>query len=440
MSKLSLPGKLSAIELLHESRWSNEPVVLEKLQRWHTAFPHPAVKSAIFFYLARQGILRPERIMNDLHSDHLGLKAAAILTLKTSAHAFQFPSFCALASEKLRHMLDSKQEHEVCIALEILGLEKNPANCDLIFCFLKHPSPIVCRAAAKALSLSAHPDYKHLARPIIQHLSTTQDSVIRTYNLQALDKFADPQTVYPLILAALHFRPAERKLIEQIAVGLKENITPTLVQMVQDCRIADRCRLLAGKILGKLDRKILQKKLFDMIQKEIKRAYFYFYHAHSIQQQMPEQDLSILKKALLTGYQSIIDFIIQLLGIAGSLEECEILSHTLHSQNRKIRAQAIESLEKACDARLFSLLEPLIDERRPEERLRLYLKDGGIPLNLTQLLDAMAHFPSRADQIISLAMKAQLKTPDWRLMLQEKIESSEEIFHHFAHELLEGYA
>ena len=128
------------------------------------------------------------------------------------------------------------------------------------------------------------------------------------------------------------------------------------------------------------------------------------------------------------------------MGVAGSLEESEILSNTLRSQNRKIRAQAIESLEKTCDTSLFALLEPLIDERNPEEIARNYLKGGGIPLNLTQLLDAMARSPSRTEQIISLTMKAQLKTPDWRLNLREKLEGNEEIFHNFANELLEEYA
>jgi HEAT repeat protein len=439
IGKLSLPGKLKAIELFSESQWAKEPLVLERLERWRRIFPHPAIKSAIHFYLARHGILRPERVMHDLQSEHLGLKAAAILTLKTASNAFQFPSFYSLASEKLRSLLESKQEQEVCLALQIIGLEKNPKNLELIFSYLKHPSLSVNRAAGKALSLSAHPDYPDYSKRIIARLAYTQDSEVRLYSLQALEKLAGPEAIYPLILASTHFRPIEHKYVERIILSIEGNVTPTLVQIVENRGIADRCRLLAGKILGKLDRKILQKRLFDIVTHEIERAYFYFYHAQTIQKQVPEHDLSILQKALLTGYHSIIDFIIQLLGVAGSLEECEILSHTLRSQNRKIRAQAVESLEKTCNARLFALLEPLIDDRHPEEKLRLYLKEGGIPLNLTQLLDAMSHSPSRTDQIISLAMKAQLKTPDWRFTLREKLESNEEIFHHFASELLEGH-
>jgi HEAT repeat protein len=440
IGKLTLPGKLKAIDLLSESQWAKEGLVLERLERWRRIFPHPAVKSAIHFYLARQGMLRPERVMHDLQSDHLGLRAAAILTLKTAPNAFQFPSFFSQASDNLRHLLESKNDLEICLGLEILGYEHRSANIDILFPYLKHSSLTVNRAAAKALSLAATCDHKEYAEKIIARLNYTRDSEVRLHCLKALEKLTDLKTVRPLILATAHFRSNEHKYVERIVLNIQENLVPLLIQIVQDRRVPDRCRLLAGKILGKRDRKALQKRLYHVVKREIDRAYFYFYHSQTIQKQVPEHDLLILQKALLTGYQSIIDFIIQLLGIAGSLDECEILSHTLRSQNRKIRAQAVESLEKTCDARIFEMLEPLITEGDGEGKLHHYLKSGGIPLNLTQLLDAMAHSSSRADQIISLAMKAQLKTPDWQATLRDKLESNEEIFHHFAHELLEGYA
>jgi hypothetical protein len=440
IGKLSLPGKLRAIQLLSESRWARENLVLERLEQWRRILPHPAIKSTIHFYLARHGFLRPERIMHDLNSEHLGLKAAAILTLKTSANAFQFPSFCALASEQLQQMLESKDEKEVCMALEILGLEKKSDQTETVFSFLKHPSLNVNKAAAKALSIMVKKDQKEYARRLISHIGSARDSDVKSCCLQALEELLEPSLLCPLILSTLHFRPTEFKQVERIILNLEGNFAHVLIQLVQDRKIPDRCRLLAGKILGKKDLKSLQRRLYFIVRREIQRAYFYFFHAHTVQRQVPEHDLSILQKALITSYYSITDFIIQLLGVAGSLEECEVLSHTLRSQNRKIRAQAVESLEKTCNAKLFALLEPLIDDRLPEAKLHFFLKGGGIPLNLTQLLDAMAYSPSHADQIISLAMKARLKTPDWRSTVMEKMQQSEETFHHFAEELLKGNA
>lgn len=438
LGKLSLPSKLKAIELFSESSWAKEPLVLERLERWRRVLPHPSIKSAIHFYFARHGLIRPERVLNDLHSEHLGLLSAAILTLKTTPHAAQFPSFYSLASEKLRNLLESKLEKEICSGLEILGLEGNPAHIEQIFAYLKHPSLIVNHAAAAALARAAHPERKEYARLIVARLPHTRDISVRQSFLDALERFSDPETVEPLILASHHFRPNERKAVEQIVLKMGYPLSETLLKITCANQAPDRCRLLAGKILGKLDRRMLRKHLYSLVRAEIDRAYFYFYHACEIQRQVPEHDLSVLENALFTGYHSIIDFIIQILGVAGSIEESEVLSHTLRSSNRKIQAQAVESLEKTCETQIFSLLEPLIDDRRPEEKIRHYLKKGGIPYTLNQLLNAMQHSSSIADQIISISLKARLKTPDWRQALHKKLEEGEEIFQHFASELLEA--
>lgn len=437
IGKLTLPGKLQAIQLLSESKWAQEPTVIERLERWRRVFPHPAIKSAIHFHFAKYGLLSPERIAADLHNEHLGLRAAAILTFKTTSHAFQFPSYSSLASEKLRSLLDSKQEQEVCIGLNILGFERRPDNVEGLFPYLKHASLNVNRMAAKALALSAHPDQKAFVHPLIQSLPHLNDPEVRSHCLLALQKFSDPTAIRPLILSSVHFRAPERKQIEQVVLAIGASTAPVLLEIAKDGAIHDRCRLLAGKILGKIDLKKLQTHLHQIISVEIERAYFYFYHAHTIQKQIIEHDLSILEGALLTGYQSIIDFIIQILGVAGSIEECEILSLALRSKNRKTRAQAIESLEKTCDTKIFALLEPLIDERHPEEKLRHYLRSGRVAYNLNQLLDALCNSSSLGDQIVSVALKAHLKVPNWQQELSEKLKSKEEIFHHFANELLE---
>lgn len=436
VGKLTLPGKLKAIDLLSDSLWAKEPIILERLERWRQLLPHLAIKSAIHFYFAKHGLLRPEKIMHDLHHEHLGLRAAAILTLKTTPFSPQLPSFYSLASEKLRTLLDSKLEQEILVGLKILGLEKNPQNIGDLFPYLKHPSLTINRAAARALSEAAHPGHTEYVHQIIARLAYMRDPEVRSHCLKALGKFLDAESVKDLILASVHFRSNERKLVEQIVLEIGSSCVPLLLTLTKETKIHDRCRLLAGKILGKMDLKALQKDLFAIVSLEIERAYFYFYHAQTIQKQVPEQDLSLLENALMTTYQSIIDFIIQLLGVAGKVEDSEILSHTLKSKNRKIRAQAVESLEKSCETKIFTLLEPLIDERLLDEKLRNYLKEGKLPLNLTQLLDVLNQSPSVADQIISISLKARFKTPDWQSALREKLESQNEIFHHFAHELL----
>ncbi len=409
MGRLSLQGKLKAIELLGESGWAKESIVLDRLERWRVILPHPAIKNVIHFYFARHGLLRPEKIIHDVHSEHLGIKAAAILTLKTTS---QFPAFYSLAEEKLSSLLQSKMDVEVCTGLKILGLEKKSANIESILPFLKHSSPTIHRAAAAALAEMAHVDSKEYARPLIEHISATRDGEVRLSCLKALQKFADVHSVKELILAAVHFKTSERKAIEQILVQAGKQIAPLLLELLQDYTIHNRCRLLAGTILGKLDRPLLQKQLLDLSRKEIERAYFYLYHASTLSKLKEETELlvdwDLLKNSLSSRYRSILDFIIQILAVAGNIEEAEVLAHMLHSKNQKMRAQAMESLEKTCGSTIFQLLEPLLDEKKGEAKSIRFIKLGGISLNLHQLLDFMERSPSLAEQIVAIGLKKQL--------------------------------
>lgn len=436
IGKLSLPGKLKAIDLLSESSWAKEVVVLEKLNHWYRILPHPALKSSIHFYLARHGILRPERVMHDLHSDHIGLRAAAILTLKTAPNGFQFPSFSTLANTQLEELLASDEEAHICLGLKIIGFEKNPSSITLVLPYLKHSVASVQRDAAKALSLVAHPDYHIFAPQLISQLKHIREAEVRIDCLKAIEKLADSKSVRALLLESSALRPLEHTYVERSILKLGSSQKMVLLAVAEDWRIHSRARLLAAKILDKLDRSTLQRRLYSIVRAEIKRAYFYFYHSTTVQKQLPEYDLTILQTSLKTNFQESIDLMIQLLGVGGSLES-EILSRTLRSPNRKIRAQALESLEKTCDGRLFHLLEPLINEQKPEAKLRTFLRTGGIPLNLNQLLDYLLDSPSRTDQIIALTMKARLQTPDWRLTLKKILASEEAIFSQLAHELLE---
>jgi len=437
IGKLTLPGKLRAIELLGESKWAKEAQVIERLDRWRRILPHPAIKSSIHFYFAKHGLLRPERVVHDLHNEHAGLRASAILSLKTSHHGLHLPSFYSTAVEKLGLLLDSKNEEEVVYGLKILELENNSENLIRLLPYLKSSSLSIQKAAAKALSALACPEKKEYAKEIVSCLSLIKETESRLYCLRAIEKFSNPEIVQDLILSRANFRSSEKKLVERIVFNMGKPLVGILLKILENNTYPERCRLLAGKILGKLDLKTLRAHLFKIVCVEIDRAYFYYYHAHTIQHQVPQQDLFILENALLTGYHTVIDFIIQLLGISGSIEECEVLSYTLRSKNRKIRAQAVESLEKASMGKIFALLEPLIDDRHSEEKLRLYLRKGRIPLNLTQLLDHLAHSPSLTDQIVSFGLKARLQTPRWHEELKEKLKNGDAIFHHFAHELLE---
>jgi len=408
---LSLQGKIRAIELLSESNAACEPVVVERLERLRRLLPYPTVRAAIHFYFARHGLFRPERVLNDLNNDDLGLRSAAILTLKTSPFGNQLPTFCQLAEEKLQELLKSPIEEELCAGLELLGLEGEGSSVEVLFPYLKHSSNMVNRAAAKAISRVAHPNWKIFGVKLASRLCYTHDRKTRLFCLQAIETYANPDSIIPLITSAIHFRPGESKIVESFALQYGKEQELLLLTLLRQSSKHERCRLLAGKILGKLNPKLLREQINSIVKQEIQRAYDYFFHSHTIQQQTPHQDLSLLSDALLAGYHSVIDFIIQLVGAANEIEECEVLTLSLWSSNKKIRAQAIESLEKTAPPRLFQLLLPLINED-PEVKIRNFLRLGGTPLGLAQLLDKMSESASPTDRIVSAGLKAKLNLPN----------------------------
>lgn len=423
----SLPGKLTAIELLSESFAAREGVVIERLERWRRSLPHPSIKSSIHFYFARHGLFRPERIMHDLHNENLGLLSAAILTLKTTPFSHQLPSFCTLAEERLQGLLHSKDESSIKVGIEILGFEGRGEHVVALFPYLRHSSLLIRRAAALAIYRVADPKWKQYGVKLASRLCYTHDAKTRHYCLLAIEAFGNSDALIPLIQSSIHFLPSEKKLVERIALDYGKKISTTLLALTHESRKHERCRLLAGKILAKLNPLLLRENLYAIIHQEIARAYSYFFHAHTIQKQIPEQDLTILTDALLTGFHCVVDFIIQLIGAANFIDECDVLAHSLRSKNKKIRAQAIETLEKTTPPRLFQLLFPLIEEGKVEMKIRNFLKMGGTPFSLSQLLENMAQSPSPTDRIVSAGLKAKLNFPNWEEQWQN---NRKEIFKH----------
>ncbi len=440
-SHMKASTKIKLIPLLEQSIFAKNSLVLDALQEWIQQDFDSQLKSAVYFYLAKQGLLHPEKVLGELKSADIQLQGAAIIALKKSL-AYLPPTTAAynrtLAAHHLKLLLDSHHEEELCMGLQILGIDGDAHDIDILISYLKHPSLIVARTAAKSIAQSEMLDSIRQAPLIISQLNQITDNEARLACLKALEQVNDSSLVYDIIQTSLHFRPNERRLTEEVIYKMGLRTVPTLLSITRDTSIPDRSRLLAGRILGRLALPQLRANLSDIIRQEIERAYLYFYHYHTIQSLNPELDLSMLQDVLITGYHSVLDFIIQILGVAGEVEDEELLSRSLRSRNPKVRSQVVETLEKTCEPTIFRLLQPLVDDIPYEEKIRAYVKSGHKPLNLNELLDKMSESSAQIDQIIAATMKYHLDFPNWRESLRQQMSRQDEIFHHFAYELLES--
>lgn len=438
----SVKGKIAVIHLLEKSPLITYSQVLEKLNDWSQWVEEPELFQTAYFSLAKQGLLHPEKVMQDLDASNLLLRGAAILTLKKS-QAPQSPEQSSLnrtiAQKEADLLLKSEAPEEVILGLHLLKDVMGSEGAEKAFSLLNHAHTGIKRAASQAIAETADKSFRIYLPKLLEGIQESSDPWIRKNGLIALGKIGDSTTVKEILLASISFRPSERRLVEQIILQMGLKTVPMLLTILKDSRLHYLCRILAAKILAQLSLPQLRAHLEEIISIEQQRAYFYFFHGNTVQKNYPEYDLSLLKDALFNRFQSVIDFIIHLLGSVGSIEDSELLVLSLHSKNEKVHSNAVETLEKACDSRIFSWLLPLIETIPIEEKMRAFYKyyQKPVSLHLEALLHELDDSPSLSDQIISAHLKATLKIPNWRETLREQMKTSEEAFHHFAYELLE---
>lgn len=417
ISRLGAAAKIQLLRLLDTSPFGADSQLIPLIASW--AYPGASLELSKWahFYLAKRGQHQSEGCQQDLEETDLLRRGAAAMTLKSQA--------------KIEQMLQSSHIDEIGMGLDLL---EDPEQ---VTPFLAHGSLFVKRAAARSMAKWARSS--HLAPRLIEELSQVKDNTFRLSLLDALRKIGDLATVRDLLLTSAHFRPNERRKTEKVILEMGDDVIPILLASTRDIALPEKARILASKVLGQLALPELQKTLIDILDIEIERAYFYFYFGHTIQSQYPLYDLEMLQTALLTGYQSVIDFIIHLLGAAGSLEEADLLVRALHSRNAKVQAHAIESLERTCQPRIFRLIAPLVDDLPLEEKMSACLAwQGDYPkLTLSELLAKLERSPSLFDKVVAAQLKAKLQMPNWKEELREQMKESNNPFHQFAHELLD---
>lgn len=425
--------KIKLLSFFENSLFVVHERVLQTLYAWLEDHD-TALQNHVYFYLAKQGFFPSEKIEYGLHAKDILIRGAAIIALKKSNSEI----YKTLASKCTNELLKSSDEQELCMGLTILGIGDESSDRDLLISHLTHPSLNVAKTASKALVQTRGLDPIQQAPLIISLLSRFNDSEVRLNCLRALKQVNDSSLVECIIQASIRFRPNERRIVEEIIFNMGLRTVPSLLFILKDHENPDRCRLLAGRILGRMALPQLQAHLTEIIEEKIQRTYFYIAHYHEIGRQSSGVDVSMLQDVLMTGYHSALDFIIQLLGVAGEIEDEELLSRALRSHNPKVRSQVVEALEKTCDPQIFRLLQPLIDEIPDREKQIAYEKMEITPLNLNKLLDTMEESSAEIDHIIAAVMKSYLNFPHWRESLRKQMIQDDELFHRFAYELLDS--
>lgn len=438
IDELSPKTKEIFIEKIGNSPFAREMRIIDHLSAWDQDEIDPDLRATLHLYLAKHGLLSPQKALLDLKSSDPKLKCAALIALKKSS-AYASPYYTvelrSLAAQHLQELLSSEDEQANLMGLNVLSVDASPEDVNILIPFLNHASLSSKRQTARAIAQIASPQAARHAKTLLSYIVSQSDNEFRLSLIEALGKMADTTLVHEILEASVHLRPNERRMIEKIIFDMGLRNVPTLLSIAKDSSLHDRSRLLAGRILGRLALPQLRANLVPIVSNEIDRAFFYFYHYHTIQKSYPEYDLHVLKDTLLARYYSVLDFIIQMLGVAGEIEDSELLFRTLRSHNPKVRSQVIETLERTCEKALFRLIQPLVDELPLEVKFKMHSTPH---LTLEELLENLRTSPSMVDQIAAAAVSSTLQLPGWKKTLKQQMAGKEEIFHHFAYELLES--
>lgn len=404
-------AKILFIDKLKSSDFANDPTVHQKLTDWNLQDNELPLKGALHLFLAKLGLLSSQEALANLSCSDSKLVCASLIALK---HSYDFKSAVAttelraLSLLHLKRLLESESEQDILMGLDVLAFDATSEDIYLLCPYLHHEFLGIARSAAQAIAKIATPETSSCSKELIQELTSRPDPELRRHLINALGKMADVTIVEELLTSSIHLRPSERRHIEKILYAMGPTLIPTLLKLTKNSSLHDRTRVLAGKVLGRLSVLSLRHELFAICQKEIERAQVYFYHHHTISQSYPHHDLHVLKDALLSSYHSVLDFIIQLLGVAGEIEDVELLSISMRSSNPKVRSQVVETLERTCETPLFRLLQPLLDESPLAEKLKTASPRR---LSLEELLNRLQNSPLVVDQIAAAAVLTATLTP-----------------------------
>jgi hypothetical protein len=399
-SSLSIKSKLKIIHLLSSSTYAKESFVLQWLSTQLQKTPFNSLKGPIFYYFAKLGLLSFEKVKNDIESNDLYLKSAYILTF------YKKDEYEAL--KLIEKLLHSSVIEEICMGLNILAYIKESRYQDLIIPFLSHTNQKIIFNASLALSKITTKESMQYAKDIIALFHKTSDSIIRIHCLKCIENMQEPHLAKELLLTKTILKPSEKRSLEETILNLGPKTIPLLLDITKDKSLPAFSRLLAGKTLALLSIEILREHLYEIVTSEIEKAYFYFYYSYNLPIISKEPQLSLLQQTLFSDYQSSIDFIIQLLASSGSIENGELLSHGLKSKNPKLRATAIETLEKTCSSKIFRILKPLIDDRPIEEKLKIYKKRKHAALTYDELIEMLQNTSTQTNLLIAHALKGEL--------------------------------
>lgn len=283
------------------------------------------------------------------------------------------------ALEAIRRLLSSQDEASILCGLDALGRLQESKYAYLLRDFLGHPSAAVRSAALSAVAGLASGAGNTLLPDLIAMLEQGS-AAERALAFEAIERIGDTSILETVLRRAQGYTPADRRRIESMILAFGPRTVPLLTTIAQSPHHPVAARCVALRAIGKLSFPQVDALARPLITSTLNRAYLFLgsYLALSREAQT-EPGLIVLTRIYRDFPALAIEVVLETLTIAGRLPGYEAPLAALQGGLSKERGYAIETIEQACDRRLFALLLPLIDGRSIEDQVQFGLERGLLP-------------------------------------------------------------
>jgi len=305
------------------------------------------------------------------------------------------------ALETVNGLLQGSTE-EVAAGIRALGRSKHERHAHFLQPYFSDADPRIRHEAQVAVNRLATPESTRLNAQLllaIENGSTEEREIC----MDTLAKIGAADSIGPLLNLSELFSPYEKRKAELVIRGIGLKSVPAAVAVMRNNQYPYVARSIAARALAQLAFPQLEAISPAIIQAEIRRAYEYRYYyqvlspapssargKESISPTAAAGTGNVVLSRFYRDMQAIVlDFVLELLSVGGRLPDFELISASLRSENRRDRANAIETIEQGVERQIFKMLLPLIDTAREGDTTAVAFRqrEGLTPLGPVQIAE-----------------------------------------------------
>ena len=316
--------------------------------------------------LGSYGLIQPEKLLPLLESSNLseqGAAATALLNNWNIDHVNQ-------AISVLNSLIKGTNEQKI-IGIKSLGRSKQERYAHFLVPYLQDSDIEIRHEALQSTFKLVGKNSYRLISHLVEAIRAGNEEE-RIIGIDALGKIGDSECIVPLLLMSEFFSPNLQRRIERLILTIGLQSVPTIVSVYRGRQYTTTARSIAARALSKLAFPQFEMYFPDIVNTVIGRAYEFLYHSSILQKEGKTIGLSVLAKYYKTIFDLIIEFVLELLAIGGRLPDFELINSSLRSNNAKVRANAIETIEQGIGRGIFRILLPLVDSRSLEEKIQFF--------------------------------------------------------------------